>query len=79
MELSENYDVIVIGGGPGGSTVSTLLADAGRKVILLEKEQFPRYHIGESLLSGTAALLQKINVLDKVEKAGYVKKYGVSW
>ena len=77
--MSQKYDVIVIGGGPGGSMASTLLADAGRRVLLLEREQFPRYHIGESLLSGTSELLKKINVLEKVEKANYVKKHGVTW
>jgi flavin-dependent dehydrogenase len=77
--MSNTYDAIVIGGGPGGSTVSTLLADAGRKVLLLEREQFPRYHIGESLLSGTADILKKIGVLEKVENSGFIKKHGVTW
>lgn len=73
------YDVIVLGGGPGGSTVSTLLAKSGKKVLLLEKENFPRYHIGESLLSGTADLMSKIGVLDRIEEDGYIKKWGVEW
>lgn len=77
--MIESYDVIVIGGGPGGSTVSTLLADAGHRTLLLERASFPRYHIGESLLSGTADLLKKLQVLDKVEASGFVKKYGVTW
>lgn len=77
--MMDKYDVIVLGGGPGGSTVSTLLADSGKKVLLLEKDTFPRYHIGESLLSGTADLMKKIGVLEKVEADGYVKKWGVEW
>lgn len=77
--MVNTYDAIVIGGGPGGSTVSTLLAQAGRKILLLERESFPRYHIGESLLSGTADLLKKIGVLEKMDKVGFVKKHGVSW
>lgn len=77
--MTQNYDVIVIGGGPGGSMASTLLAKSGHKVLLIERENFPRYHIGESLLSGTADLLKKIGVLDKIEKAGYIKKHGVTW
>jgi len=51
--MSDRYDVIVIGGGPGGSTTATLLADTGRKVLLLERGHFPRFHIGESLMPET--------------------------
>lgn len=79
MPTSPVYDAIVIGGGPGGSTVATFLADAGRKVLLLEREAFPRYHIGESLLSGTMSLFEKLGVLDKIERAGHTKKFGISW
>lgn len=77
--MSKSYDVIVIGGGPGGSTISTMLAMAGRRVLLLEREKFPRYHIGESLLAGTADLMQKMGVLEKVEQANFVRKLGVTW
>jgi len=59
--------------------VATLLADYGKRVLLLEKEVFPRYHIGESLLSGTSDLMKKIGVFDKVERDGYTKKWGVEW
>lgn len=73
-----NYDVIVIGGGPGGSSSATFLAQSGKKVLLLEREKFPRYHIGESLLSGTLEIFQKLGVLDQLEKK-FVKKWGVEW
>ncbi|MEP3245406.1 MAG: NAD(P)/FAD-dependent oxidoreductase [Sneathiella sp.] len=72
------FDAIVIGGGPGGSSCATFLAQAGKKVLLLEKDKFPRYHIGESLLSGTLEIFRKLNVLDELEKI-FVKKYGVEW
>ncbi|MGH3164609.1 MAG: NAD(P)/FAD-dependent oxidoreductase, partial [Trebonia sp.] len=73
------YDVVVIGGGPGGAVSGTLLADSGKQVLLLEAEKFPRYHVGESLLSGTEALLKQIGVIDELENGGYIKKYGVEW
>ncbi|UMP00002.1 NAD(P)/FAD-dependent oxidoreductase [Amycolatopsis sp. EV170708-02-1] len=78
-ENDEVYDVVVIGGGPGGAMSGTLLADAGKRVLIIEAAKFPRYHIGESLLSGTADLLNRIGVLDRLESGGYVKKHGVEW
>lgn len=57
----------------------TLLADSGKRVLIIESAKFPRYHIGESLLSGTADLLKKVGVLDRLEGDGYIKKHGVEW
>jgi 2-polyprenyl-6-methoxyphenol hydroxylase-like FAD-dependent oxidoreductase len=76
---NEEFDIIVIGGGPGGSTVGALLAGFGKRVLVLEKEVFPRYHIGESLLSGTANLMKKVGALEKIEASGAIRKYGVQW
>ena len=67
-----DYDVVVIGGGPAGSTVATLLSQWGRRVLLLEKEHFPRHHIGESLLPLASRVMQRLGVLDKVERANFV-------
>ena len=53
MSINEEADVVVVGGGPGGSTLATLVAMRGHRVILLEKDKFPRYQIGESLLPST--------------------------
>ena len=66
-------DVLVIGGGPGGSTISTFLAQKGWKVVVLEKEHHPRFHIGESLLPLNMPLLERLGVLDQVDKIGLVK------
>ena len=73
------YDVIVIGGGPGGSAASTYLAMAGRRVLLLEKEQFPRFHIGESLLPYNIRLFKEMGVLPALEAAGFPPKYGAQF
>jgi halogenation protein CepH len=70
------YDVIVVGGGPAGSTAAGFLALAGRRVLLLEKERLPRYHIGESLLSATLPIFEALGVLPEIEKAGFVHKPG---
>jgi halogenation protein CepH len=48
--FDEQYDVVVIGGGPGGSTVATLVAEKGHRVLVIERAKFPRFHIGESLM-----------------------------
>ena len=76
---SNEYDVVVIGGGPAGSTVASLLSQWGRHVLVLEKESFPRHHVGESLLPGTLAIMQRLGVLDKVKNAGFVHKHGATY
>ena len=57
QNLKTQYDAIVVGGGPGGSTAATLLAKAGKSVLLIEKDKFPRYRIGESLVPGKQTVL----------------------
>src|SRR5262245_32027252 len=74
-----NPDVIVIGGGPAGSTVSTLIAQRGYRVQLFEREKFPRFHIGESLIPETYWVLKRLNMLEKMKKSHFVKKYSVQF
>jgi halogenation protein CepH len=75
--MDEQADVIVAGGGPGGSTLATLVAMAGHHVVLLEKEKFPRYQIGESLLPSTVhGICRLTGVADELAKAGFTKKRG---
>jgi flavin-dependent dehydrogenase len=73
------YDAIVIGGGPGGSSAATFLARAGQSVLVLEKEKFPRFHIGESLLPYNRILFEQMGVLPKLEAAGLFKKWGAQF
>lgn len=74
-----SYDCIVIGGGPAGATLATLVADAGHKVLLLERGQFPRFHIGESLMPETYWTFKRLGMLDKLKSSQFVKKYSVQF
>jgi flavin-dependent dehydrogenase len=72
-------DIVVIGGGPAGSTVSTLVAQNGHKVKLFERDHFPRFHIGESLIPCTYFVLERLNMLPKMKSSHFVKKYSVQF
>ena len=60
------YDAAIIGGGPAGSTAATLLAENGRKVVLIEKEKFPRYHVGESLMPYCYFTLERLGLVEEL-------------
>ena len=79
MHGNSPYDAIVIGGGPAGSTAAAVLASKGRRVVLLEKEKFPRYHIGESLLPYTYFPLERIGLIDRMKSSHFPKKYSVQF
>src|SRR6058998_1219352 len=70
------YDVAIIGGGPAGSTAAALLARAGRRVVVFEREKFPRFHIGESLLPFSMKAFTRMGLHEKFLRAGFLKKFG---
>ena len=76
---SSTFDVIVMGGGPSGATVSTRLAQRGRRVLVLEKEHFPRFHIGESLLPCAMPLIEQLGAMPRLEAAGFLPKYAAEF
>ncbi|PTY03992.1 hypothetical protein DB346_02520 [Verrucomicrobia bacterium LW23] len=73
------YDVVIAGGGPAGSTAATFLAKAGKRVLLLERERFPRFHIGESLLPYNNDVLRELGVWNKLENGGFMPKPGAEF
>lgn len=77
LMIIPEYDVIIAGGGPAGSTVATLIAQRGYRVMLFERERFPRFHVGESLLPETYWILKRLNMLPKMRQSRFVKTHGV--
>src|SRR5688500_262518 len=75
----EHVDVVVAGGGPAGASAAAILARHGHKVLLLEKERFPRFHVGESLLPAAWDLWDRLGVTAEIEDSNYVVKQGVNF
>ena len=78
MAQQPTADVAVIGGGPAGSAAATMLARQGWRVVLLERERFPREHVGESLLPASMPVLEELGAMDAVRAAGFLPKYGAT-
>jgi flavin-dependent dehydrogenase len=79
MKETTDWDVLIIGAGPAGSAAATLLAGNGHRVLILEREKFPRYHIGESLIPFTFQPLERLGLIEKMRKSVFVKKYSVQF
>src|SRR5258707_13480402 len=79
MISNDNFEVIITGAGPAGSSAASLLQEPGHRVLVLEREKFPRYHIGESLLPFTFYPLKRLGLIDKMRQSAFVKKYSVQF
>jgi len=77
--MKHSYDCIVVGGGPAGSTVAALVAQAGHSVLLVEREEMPRFHVGESLMPETYWIFERLGVLEKMQRSKFVKKFSVQF
>ncbi|MDT0346917.1 NAD(P)/FAD-dependent oxidoreductase [Streptomyces litchfieldiae] len=77
--MDAEFDIGIIGGGPAGSTAASYLAKAGLSVAVFEAENFPRDHVGESLVPATTPVLLEIGAMEKIEAAGFPKKFGAAW
>ena len=77
--VDQSYDVIILGAGPAGTTCATILAEAGRSVLVLERDLMPRFHVGESLLPKTYPTLKRLGLLEKMKQSAFPKKYSVQF
>jgi flavin-dependent dehydrogenase len=77
--VKHTHDVVIIGAGPAGTAAAAILAEHGRHALVLERETFPRYHIGESLLPFTFQPLQRLGLIDKMKGSTFIKKYSVQF
>src|SRR5438067_9634850 len=77
--MQPEFDVVVIGGGPAGSTLGCLLAPEGVRVLLLERDIHPRDHVGEAMVPANNFVLDRIGFLSKMDEAGFRRKGGVGW
>lgn len=79
MSDTNSFDTVIIGAGPAGSSAGAILAEYGHRVLIIEREKFPRYHIGESLLPFTFQPLQRLDLIDKMRGSAFIKKYSVQF
>ncbi|MBM3829873.1 MAG: alkylhalidase, partial [Verrucomicrobia bacterium] len=77
MFSQNSYDAIVVGGGPSGASSSYILSEHGHRVLLLEREKFPRYHIGESMIPFTYGPMERLGLIPRMKQSHFMKKYSV--
>lgn len=78
-QLENSYDVVVIGGGPAGASTAALVAEHGHSVLLLERAELPRFHVGESLIPETYWPLKRLGLIDRLKASAFPKKYSVQF
>jgi flavin-dependent dehydrogenase len=75
--MKTDYDVLIIGGGPAGASAAAILAEHGHRVLVLEREKFPRYHIGESMIPFTYGPMERLGLIPMMKQSAFMKKYSV--
>lgn len=78
-KMGNNYDAVIIGGGPAGASAAAILAGFGHRVLVLEREKFPRYHVGESMIPFTFQPLEKLGLVELMKRSAFQKKYSVQF
>jgi flavin-dependent dehydrogenase len=78
-KTGNNFDAVIIGGGPAGASAAAILAEYGHRVLVLERETFPRYHVGESMIPFTFQPMQRLGLVDVMKKSAFQKKYSVQF
>lgn len=79
MVANRSYDCIVIGGGPGGSTAASIVAEQGHSVLLIERDQVPREHVGESLMPEAYWIFERLGIVHEMDRVGFTRKHGVQF
>ena len=77
--IEDNYDVIVVGGGPAGASTAALVAEHGYKVLVLERAELPRFHVGESLIPETYWPLKRLGLIERLKASAFPRKYSVQF
>ncbi|MBX3743712.1 MAG: tryptophan 7-halogenase [Verrucomicrobiae bacterium] len=79
MNTEREWDVLIVGAGPSGSAAATILAGHGHRVLVLERERFPRYHIGESMIPFTNLPMRRLGLIERMERSAFVRKFSVQF
>ncbi|MDB4744852.1 FAD-dependent oxidoreductase, partial [Verrucomicrobia bacterium] len=77
--MHKEYDVVIIGAGPSGCSAASILAEDGHRVLILEREKFPRYRVGESMIPFTYFPLKRLGLIERMRQSHFVKKHSVQF